>query len=258
MIGQLAPLGGVVKLGASVDIGYFAQAHELLNEDNSILDEILMVKDMGMTETRTYLGQFLFTGDDVFRPVRTLSGGERGRVALAKLALGGANFLLLDEPTNHLDIDSQEILQNVLADFGGTILLVSHDRYLIDALATQIWAVSPGKMDVFAGTYKEYVAARRSSADAASNSSNNHRNGANQPKYAEKKHGLNPYQLQKRLEELEALIPQLEARLEELTAEIGAASADADAARVRTLGEAYTRAEAELHTTMEEWERLID
>ena len=160
VIGQLAPLSGEVKIGASVQIGYFAQAHELLNEDNSILDEILTVKSMGLTEARSYLGQFLFQGDDVFRPIRTLSGGERGRVALAKLALAGANFLLLDEPTNHLDIDSQEILQNVLADFDGTILLVSHDRYLIDALATQIWAVSPGKLDVFNGTYQDYITAR--------------------------------------------------------------------------------------------------
>ncbi len=88
-------------------------------------------------------------------------------MALAKLALGGANFLLLDEPTNHLDIDSQEILQNVLADFAGTILLVSHDRYLIDALATQIWAVSPGELDVFKGTYQEYLAARTAARQAA-------------------------------------------------------------------------------------------
>jgi ATP-binding cassette subfamily F protein 3 len=92
--------------------------------------------------------------------VDTLSGGERGRVALAKLALGGANLLLLDEPTNHLDIDSQEILQAVLESFDGTILLVSHDRYLIDALATQIWAAEPGALAVFQGGYKQYTAAR--------------------------------------------------------------------------------------------------
>ena len=94
-------------------------------------------------EVRDYLAKFLFTGDDVFKPVSLLSGGERGRLALAKLALSGANLLLLDEPTNHLDLPSQEVLQSVLADFAGTILLVSHDRYLIDALATQIWEVDP-------------------------------------------------------------------------------------------------------------------
>ncbi|MBZ0276718.1 MAG: ATP-binding cassette domain-containing protein, partial [Anaerolineae bacterium] len=160
ILGQLAPLAGESRIGAAVDIGYFAQAHERLNPQNSIMDEITTVKPMPVSEARNYLGKFLFTGDDVFRPVATLSGGERGRVALAKLALSGANFLLLDEPTNHLDIESQEILQDVLADYDGTILLVSHDRYLIDALATQIWSAEPGKLTVFNGNYREFAAAR--------------------------------------------------------------------------------------------------
>ena len=258
VIGQLAPLSGEARLGAAVKIGYFAQAHELLNEDNSLLDEILSVKEMGLEQTRSYLGQFLFSGDDVFRPIRTLSGGERGRVALAKLALGGANFLLLDEPTNHLDIDSQEILQNVLADFAGTILLVSHDRYLIDALATQIWAVSPGKLDVFAGTYHEYVAARAVSTETVSGAGQSATAKRQGHSTAEKKHGMTPRQLQQRIEEVEALVFQLETRLETLINEIGAASASANADKVRTLGEAYTQTEAELHATMAEWERLIE
>ena len=105
---QLPPLIGETKLGAAVKVGYFAQAHELLNPRNSIVDEVLTVKHMPISEMRNYLAQFLFVADDVFRPIETLSGGERGRVALAKLALSGANFLLLDEPTNHLDIDSQD------------------------------------------------------------------------------------------------------------------------------------------------------
>ncbi|HVU14507.1 MAG TPA: ABC-F family ATP-binding cassette domain-containing protein [Phototrophicaceae bacterium] len=259
IIGDLAPVAGEVKIGAAVKIGYFAQAHELLNEKNSILDEIQTVKAMGLTEARSYLGQFLFQGDDVFRPIYTLSGGERGRVALAKLALAGANFLLLDEPTNHLDIDSQEILQNVLADFNGTILLVSHDRYLIDALATQIWSVSPGRMDVFKGTYREFVDARRNGVETNASGTKSAAPPTNgQAKAAEKKHGLNPYQLQKRIAELEALIPQLEQRLAEIIAEMGTASASADGKRVRSLGEAYTQTEAELHATMTEWERLIE
>ncbi len=265
VIGQLEPLSGIAKLGASVQIGYFAQAHELLVEDNSVLDEIMTVKSMGLTEARTYLGQFMFSGDDVFRPIRTLSGGERGRIALAKLALGGANFLLLDEPTNHLDIESQEILQDVLASFAGTILLVSHDRYLIDALATQIWAVSPGDLDVFKGTYQEYLAARTAARQAAALAAEQEReqaqakrNGSSPSKSTEKKHGLTPRQLQQRIEELETLIPHLETRLEEIVAEIGTASAAADSERVRVLGNAYTDAETELHATMAEWERLLD
>ena len=254
-----------------MQIGYFAQAHELLDENNSILDEIQSIKAMRPAETRNYLGQFMFSGDDVFRPIHTLSGGERGRVALAKLALGGANFLLLDEPTNHLDIASQEILQNVLAEFEGTILLVSHDRYLIDALATQIWAVSTGKMDVFNGTYHEYIAARQAAATALNGSETGAFTGgqsqthgttgggnsgaqskANRAaKYAEKNSGMNPHDLQKRIEELERLIPELEAQLDEITTAIGTASVNADAERVRSLGDAYNQTEAELQATME-------
>ncbi len=160
LLNQLPPLFGWSKIGSQVKIGYFAQAHELLNPANSIMDELLLVRNLSLSAARDYLGTFLFSGDDVFRQISTLSGGERGRVALAKLALDGANFLLLDEPTNHLDIPSQEILEDVLAGFGGTTLLISHDRYLIDALATQIWEIQPGKMTLFEGTYQDYLAAR--------------------------------------------------------------------------------------------------
>lgn len=261
VIGSLPPRAGDIILGANVKIGYFAQAHELLNENNSILDEIQTVKVMPISETRNYLGQFLFQGDDVFRPINTLSGGERGRVALAKLALSGANFLLLDEPTNHLDIASQEILQNVLADFSGTILLVSHDRYLIDALATQIWALSPGKLDVFEGTYAEYLAAREQARLAAAAQAEAARAAAkpvvNGIKAGEKKFGMNPYQLQKRIEEVEALVLELEGKVEEIGAAIADASASGDAGRVSKLGAEYTQAEADLHAAMEEWERLV-
>ena len=144
----------------------------------------------------------------------------------------------------------------MLADFAGTILLVSHDRYLIDALATQIWALSPGKLDVYKGQGHEYIAAGQAAAAAAAETTRT--KNAEPARVAEKKHGLNPHQLQKRLEELETLIPQLEQRLDDLTAAIGTASANADAERVRTLGEQYTQAEADLHATMQAWEQLLD
>jgi ATP-binding cassette, subfamily F, member 3 len=169
LLGQLAPYSGEVVLGASLHLGYFAQAHEGLHEQNTLLDEISAVApNLRPGEIRDYLAKFLFTGDDVYKKVEMLSGGERGRLALACLELTNANLLLLDEPTNHLDLPSQETLQAVLADFGGTILLVSHDRYLIDALATQIWEVDPeqGSLRVFDGTYTEYRAARLAEAEA--------------------------------------------------------------------------------------------
>jgi ATP-binding cassette subfamily F protein 3 len=270
ILGELEPLSGETKLGAAVKVGYFAQAHELLNPRNSILDEILSVKHMQTSQARNYLAQYLFQEDDVFRPIETLSGGERGRVALAKLALLGANFLLLDEPTNHLDIASQEILESVLDDFAGTILLVSHDRYLIDALATQIWAVSPGKLDVFKGTYKEYVAAR--SADetqvpapspTSKGREQNRTNGmplstGGEGQGVRSKQGLNARQHQQRVAEVEQRIHELETQVADLTEAITQASAEGNAARVRDLGEAYAQAEADLHAALAEWESLME
>ena len=159
LLGALPPLDGEVLLGASLDIGYFAQAHEDLDPKRTLVEEIESITPgMLLADVRDYLARFLFSGEDVFQQVSTLSGGERGRLALAKLSLSDANLLLLDEPTNHLDIPSQEILQEVLQDYQGTILLVSHDRYLIDALGTQIWEIEPDEaaMRIFAGTYTEY------------------------------------------------------------------------------------------------------
>jgi len=146
IIGEVPPLAGQVRSGASVHVAYFAQGHEKLHDENTVLEEILQVKNLSLEVARGFLGRFLFSGDDVFKPIAHLSGGERGRVALAVLSLQGANFLLLDEPTNHLDIQSQELLEHVLQDFDGTILFVSHDRYFIDALATQVWVVEDGQV----------------------------------------------------------------------------------------------------------------
>jgi ATP-binding cassette subfamily F protein 3 len=265
-LGQLPPLSGEVKIGASVQVGYFAQAHELLNPNSTIIDEVMAAKPMGVAEARSYLGQFLFSGDDVFRTIDTLSGGERGRVALAKLALSGANLLLLDEPTNHLDIESQEILQNVLANFDGTILLVSHDRYLIDALATQIWAATPGALQVFEGNYKEYIEARDKAALTPDPSPNGRgeKNGASNSKVQakeaapKKKHGLNAFQLERRLKEVEANIENLEARIADLHEAITQASTAGDAARIQSLGAEYNQAEADLEAAMGEWELLME
>ncbi|GAB4438790.1 MAG: ABC-F family ATP-binding cassette domain-containing protein [Anaerolineae bacterium] len=260
ILGELAPLGGEVRLGASVKVGYFAQGHEGLDPAQTVLDAILAIEDMPLSQARSYLATFLFQGDDVFKPISALSGGERGRVALARLALGGANLLLLDEPTNHLDIPSQEILQAVLADFDGTILLVSHDRYLVDALATQIWALDEGEMVVFEGPYREYVQAR-----AGGQSPPTPPPPQKPPEVGRKANGqqrdrprLSPYARTRRVKEVEARIDWLEVRLVELSGELGAASEEGDVARVRTLGEEYATVEAELESRLEEWEALME
>lgn len=160
LLGEIEPLDGRVRFGHGVQISYFAQAHETLNPQNSILEELLSVRNIGIHAARNHLAHYLFRDDTVYQPVTALSGGERGRLALAKLALLDANFLLLDEPTNHLDIPAQEILQDALQSFPGTILLVSHDRFLIDNLATQIWEIDDGRLHIYDGGYQSYLAAK--------------------------------------------------------------------------------------------------
>ncbi len=167
VLGDIAPLDGEVARGDGVQIGYFAQAHDQLVPERRVIDEIWARSRLNETEARGYLAHYLFRGDDVFKRVRELSGGERGRLALALLALEGANFLLLDEPTNHLDIPSQEVLQEVLEAFNGTILLVSHDRYLVDRLAQHIWSIEEGELLAFTATYQEFLAEREGVATPA-------------------------------------------------------------------------------------------
>ena len=167
VLGDIPPLAGEVALGDGVQVGYFAQAHDQLVPERRVIDEIWARSRLNETEARGYLAHYLFRGDDVFKRVRELSGGERGRLALALLALDGANFLLLDEPTNHLDIPSQEVLQEVLEAFNGTILLVSHDRYLVDRLAQHIWSIEEGELLAFTATYQEFLAEREGGAPPA-------------------------------------------------------------------------------------------
>ncbi len=168
IIGEVPPLAGSVRPGASVILGYLAQASAALRPDQTVLDAILEVENLPIGQARNFLGRFLFSGDDVFKPIATLSGGQRSRVALARLTLEGANFLLLDEPTNHLDLASQEILQDVLDRFPGTVLLVSHDRYLVDALADFIWVIRDGELHVYQGNYQAYLRQREQERLAAS------------------------------------------------------------------------------------------
>lgn len=253
---QIPPYSGTTLLGGSLKVGYFAQAHEGLHSDWTLMQEIEALEPKWLPgQVRDYLARFLFTGDDVFMPVSTLSGGERGRLALACLALQGANLLLLDEPTNHLDLPSQDILQTILSEYQGTILLVSHDRYLIDALATQIWEVLPEErsLRVFPGTYSEYRASRQQDALKA--------NAARDRKdTAEKKtrsQGLSKDQLNRRrmkLDELEDEIAQKERDLEMLSRQLE--TTPKDSSRIYTLGQEYVSMQRLLDQRINEWEQL--
>ena len=255
ILGQVAPLKGEVELGASLQVGYFAQAHEDLDPQRSLVEEIETVAPaMLLADVRNYLARFLFSGDDVFRKVATLSGGERGRLALAKLSLMDANLLLLDEPTNHLDIPSQEVLQAVLSEFQGTMLLVSHDRYLIDALATHIWEIdaSARRLVVFKGSYRQYHAQREAEkADQATRPP--HHQQKDERRQAAR--SANQQRRRKaRLEQIESEIATLEARLAEISAQLESPPNDPDL--VRALGEDYVQVQNEIHALVVEWESL--
>jgi ATP-binding cassette subfamily F protein 3 len=157
LAGRLPGATGTVTLGHKVRAGFYDQHHESLNPANDILKEIMDVKPEWLPEqVRRFMGRFLFTGDDIFKPVSALSGGELSRVAIAKLILSESNLLLLDEPTNHLDIASQEVLEGALAEFPGTLVLVSHDRALIDKLADKLVLIENGRASVHLGNYTDY------------------------------------------------------------------------------------------------------
>lgn len=156
--GKLDADDGEIRLGSKVQIGYYDQEHQVLHMDKTLFNEMQdTYPNMNNTQIRNVLAAFLFTGDDVFKMVRDLSGGERGRVSLAKLMLSEANFLILDEPTNHLDITSKEILENALIHYTGTVLYVSHDRYFINKTATRILDLTDRKLINYIGNYDYYL-----------------------------------------------------------------------------------------------------
>ena len=156
--GLVEPDAGEIELGSKVQIGYYDQEHHVLHMEKTIFEEISdEYPYLTNTEIRNVLAAFLFTGDDVFKLISALSGGERGRVSLAKLMLSEANFLILDEPTNHLDIVSKEILEQALKHYTGTVLYVSHDRYFINQTATRILELTNQAMVNYIGNYDYYL-----------------------------------------------------------------------------------------------------
>jgi len=259
LLEQIPPFSGEVRLGASLQIGYFAQAHEGLRSDHTLMEEINKVAPhMLPAEVRDYLAKFLFTGDDVFKEVKLLSGGERGRLALAQLALQGTNLLLLDEPTNHLDLPSQELLQSLLGDYQGTILLVSHDRYLIDALATQVWEVEPAQrtLRVFEGTYSEYRAARQVEATQAAAGKAIEQNQRSEKERPRNVNSGAERKRKERLRSIEAEITDLESQIAGVSRQLE--NPPADAGKVVQLGRDYQNLQHNLETRLSEWSALAE
>jgi ATP-binding cassette subfamily F protein 3 len=257
LLGEIPPLSGSIRPGAGVKIGYLSQSHDELDPDRDAVDNVRAVAP-GMLpgKVRTLLGSLLISGDEALKKVRDLSGGQRSRLILARLAVRGANVLMLDEPTNHLDVASTEIIQEALADFAGTVLLVSHDRYLVQAVATDVWVIGGGRLHPVRGGWKDYLAWREERAAGAGRPG-----GASAGRGAEdfrraRRHATRQAGLRRKLEALEEKIDGLEKQLAELGARITAAGESGRLEEVEGLGADYAAKEAELKKLWADWEAL--
>lgn len=263
---------GIVSLGAKVKIGYYDQEHHVLNMNNTIFDEISdAYPDLTNTRIRNVLAAFLFTGEDVFKKIGDLSGGEKGRISLAKLMLSSANFLILDEPTNHLDITSKEILETALQNYTGTILYVSHDRYFINQTATRIIELKNQQLTNYIGNYDYYASHQITEPEwksapfspisgAASVISKN--NGApSQAKLAWKENKAEQAKLRKKandLKKLESQIEQLEEQIAEIDAKFLIPENATNVSLLNQLTNDRNAAEEVLNQLYEQWESLSE
>ena len=261
IVGQIPFIKGEARFGANVEVGYYDQTQSKLTPHNSVLDELW--NDFKLTpevEIRNRLGAFLFSGDDVKKTVGMLSGGERARLLLAKLSMENNNFLILDEPTNHLDIDSKEVLENALIDFDGTLLFVSHDRYFINRVATQVLELSEEGSTLYLGDYDYYLekkaeleALARAQAEAV-------------PVSSTEEVTSNDYHLQKQnqkeLRKITRRIEQLEVEMEELDQKIQAINetmhSTNDAADLVQLQSELDQLTVQQEAVMEEWAELSE
>lgn len=262
---------GTFRLGSNVEIGYYDQEHHVLHSEKTLFEEISDdYPYLNNTQIRNVLAAFLFTGEDVFKRISDLSGGERGRVSLAKLVLSNANFLILDEPTNHLDIMSKEILENALNGYEGTILYVSHDRYFINRTAHRILDLTEGQFVNYVGNYDYYLekhdtvmAATLTSAPQSANADN-----ADAAKVAESEVKLDwkaqkeeQARLRKKendLKKCEEQIARLEARVSEIDTEMSDPAIGTQVAKLQELSKEQAACQKQLEKLYEQWEELAE
>ena len=243
---QLTPDRGSVKYGVNIDIGYYDQHQQNLNPANTVLDEVWnSFPSMEQSKVRGALGLFLFTGDDVFDTIGSLSGGERGRVALTKLMLRKDNLLLLDEPTNHLDMDSREVLEDALQDFPGTILAISHDRYFINRFADRVMVMNSDGVTEYLGNFDDYVEKRdRPQPPAPAAEGEVTRTAATRERKRDRQQAARARELQAQVKRAEEAIEENERLLRELEAKLADPATYADAEAARELGERYRAEQA--------------
>ena len=278
ILNKIDPLAGEVRWGSKVQIGYYAQQLDDLDDRNEIIMELRRVAPSTATagELRSFLAKFLFTGDDVYKHVRDLSGGEKGRLALAKLIYSRVNVLVLDEPTNHLDIPSREALEEALSAYEGTIVTISHDRYFLDRVATQILALDGlGGAEHYDGDYTEYhdwkLGVRDSVAPPLPEPENLVAVAPTPAPVVEtpppvsktsapKKPGVKVVKKKKTEtrtpEQIETDIAQAEARLNDISQQMGTPEVARDADKLIALNDEYQRTEATLKSLYDEWDRV--
>ncbi len=269
ILGEIQPLKGKAKIGNRVQIGYFSQSYERLDPKQTLLENFVM--EYGFTEerTRSMLGGMLFHGDDVFKEIGTLSGGQKARLVLLKLVLDGANCLVLDEPTNHLDIMAREAVEAALTAFDGTVLVVSHDRYFINEVADRIWEIEYGQLKDYKGNYDFYLAEKQKAAAAAAeamaaSAQENVKQKADnkaqaQPvKAADKKQRYSPEEAARLLPKVELSIREQEAMMKLLEVQMADPANHEDPAHSAAMAAEHDAYEQKIAELMEKWELLME
>lgn len=265
----LTPDSGTITLGTNVEIGYYDQEHHVLHMEKTLFEEIQdEYPNMTNTEIRNLLAAFLFTEDDVFKQIKSLSGGERGRVSLAKLMLSDANFLILDEPTNHLDIDSKAILENAINHFEGTVLYVSHDRYFINTTAHRILDLTSQTMLNYIGNYDYYLDKKDAMEQAhlqtetkVSDVTASATATASDTKLSwqqQKEEQARQRKLEKELQAVETEIEELESDNEQIDTELSDPANGNDVAKLQELSKKRAENDARLEKLMQRWESLSE
>lgn len=273
---ELPPLKGEARIGNRVKIGYFSQSYERLDENQTIMENFLTEYGLTDEQTRRLLGSMMFHGEDVFKVIGTLSGGQKARLVLLKLVLDGANCLLLDEPTNHLDIAAKEAVEAALETFDGTVLLVSHDRYLVNEVAGRIWAVEDGHVTDYKGNYDFYLEERNKERDQAAAAAavpaaprkeeKKVPKGEMEPISAQpatavpktEKKPYSPAEAQKLLPQVELKIREYEALQKVLSDKIADPANQQDLETSTKLAEEYAEQSKILDGLMDKWEKLME
>ena len=261
IVGQIPFIKGEARFGANVEVGYYDQTQSKLTPHNSVLDELW--NDFKLTpevEIRNRLGAFLFSGDDVKKTVGMLSGGERARLLLAKLSMENNNFLILDEPTNHLDIDSKEVLENALIDFDGTLLFVSHDRYFINRVATQVLELSEEGSTLYLGDYDYYLEKKAelealAAAQAEAVPASSTEEVTSNDYHLQKQNQKELRKITRRIEQLEAEMEELDQNIQDITETMHSTNDAADLVQLQSELDQLT---VQQEAVMEEWAELSE